>query len=823
MANPIETAYAGLKDELTIGPSHHRFQLIRKLHDHFMGSLWLAEDVSTAARTEVSLLILRPELVRHTGVAEQMRKLVTRLRSALKHPHIATCYGYFSWRGLEFLSLEHLDGQTLSDLFRRKQAQKLSDRQKQGLLIQLAKAVDSGQLKLGKPHALLAPDLIFLNTGGGVKLTGFGWRQILDPLLSLLPQPPDYPAYQAPEAFHPQNQTARSDVYALALIAWELYSGKRAFQADDGEAARFRKEFKAPSDLSKEQWNSLSLALSPEPESRPTSCMALVRDLFATDTSPEQSAIPDMSNESVAKNRSAQSEQGATVIIEPLTAESLKADDIGTAEVTPETTAAEESPAQVSPVDNEPLPIQAETEAEVESEVETATEPEAPTPPEPQATSDVKVEAEPSPPEAVQETADPAAEVETHPPEIEPAPQITTEPERERDEPEAQPRAPKSGRDDAEEEGTDAVPPGPTFADRLGILLNLPEPIRRWLRRGLIFALGFITGVWLALLFYQGQLDSVSGQALTQMKNNRELRAAFDSLEHAYELQQQEIEHLRTTPAQPAPDVQTPTVESGSALREANRPVNNLTLFQDELKDGGLGPQMVVIPTGRFNMGDINGQGDDNEYPVHAVVIAHPFALSRHEVTFDEYDRFAKATGRTLPSDEGWGRGDRPVINVSWNDANAFTRWLTEQSGQPYRLPTESEWEYSARAGTESLYWWGGQPGQGHAVCDGCDTHWGGRQTAPVGSMKANPWGLYDMSGNVDEWVQDCYLPDYRNTTADGSAVLINTCTHRVMRGGSWFDIPRVVRPASRYRHPATSSRNSWGFRVALDLPDSMQ
>ncbi|MGE4415986.1 MAG: protein kinase, partial [Marinobacterium sp.] len=298
MANPIETAYAGLKEELVIGPSHHRFQLISKQREHFMGSLWLAEDISTAARTEVSLLILRPELVRHEGVADQMRKLVTKLRSALRHPHIATCYGYFSWRGLEFMSLEHLDGQTLSDLFQRNQARKLNDRQKQGLLIQLAKAVDSGQLKQGKPHSLLAPDLIFLNAGGGVKLTGFGWRSILDPLLSLLPKQPDYPSYQAPEAFHPQNQTARSDVYALALIAWELYSGKRAFQPADGEAARYRKEFKSPGGLNKAQWSSLSRALSPETEPRPASCMALVRELFATETNPEQSTIPDMRSES---------------------------------------------------------------------------------------------------------------------------------------------------------------------------------------------------------------------------------------------------------------------------------------------------------------------------------------------------------------------------------------------------------------------------------------------------------------------------------------------------------------------------------------------
>jgi formylglycine-generating enzyme required for sulfatase activity/serine/threonine protein kinase len=801
MANPIETAYAGLKEELVIGPSHHRFQLISKQREHFMGSLWLAEDISTAARTEVSLLILRPELVRHDGVADQMRKLVTKLRSALRHPHIATCYGYFSWRGLEFMSLEHLDGQTLSDLFQRNQARKLNDRQKQGLLIQLAKAVDSGQLKLGKPHSLLAPDLVFLNAGGGVKLTGFGWRSILDPLLTLLPKQPDYPSYQAPEAFHPQNQTARSDVYALALIAWELYSGKRAFQPADGEAARYRKEFKSPGGLNKAQWSSLSCALSPETEPRPASCMALVRELFATETSPEQSTIPDMRSESPGET------PRKTPAVEP---------------DPPAATAIKQAAAEVQPTPTQPAPTT-----------------ERPGLPAADATDDAVVVGEPAsdntensvgpPPEELpQSEAAPDPEP-TSAPEPQPVPKPEAEPDAEtientpaaKDKKNPTPEQhPHDGANDAEQEpetGTGSL------ITRLRSLTQLPEPVRRWSRRGLIFALGFVAGFWLALLFYQGQLDAISSQALTQMKNNRELRAAFESLELAHQRQQQELDRLHTAAEQPTNEKPSAGVESASALREANRPVDNLTLFQDELQEGGRGPQMAVIPAGRFRMGDLHGNGDDNERPVHEVLISSSFALARHEVTFEEYDRFANATGRPLPDDEGWGRGTRPVINVSWNDANAYTRWLAEQTGQPYRLPTEAEWEYSARAGTESIYWWGNQPGQGYAVCDGCDTQWGGQQTAPVGSMKPNPWGLHDMSGNVDEWVLDCYQPDYSNAPNDGSATRTSDCTHRVMRGGSWFDIPRVARPASRYRHPATSSRNSWGFRVALDLPASMQ
>ena len=122
---------------------------------------------------------------------------------------------------------------------------------------------------------------------------------------------------------------------------------------------------------------------------------------------------------------------------------------------------------------------------------------------------------------------------------------------------------------------------------------------------------------------------------------------------------------------------------------------------------------------------------------------------------------FARATGRDLPSDEGWGRGNRPVINVSWRDAQAYVQWLSRETDQPYRLPTEAEWEYAARAGTQSAFSWGNKPAVGFAVCDECGSDWDGSQTAPVGALQPNPWGLYDMAGNVSEWVEDCYAADY--------------------------------------------------------------
>ena len=170
------------------------------------------------------------------------------------------------------------------------------------------------------------------------------------------------------------------------------------------------------------------------------------------------------------------------------------------------------------------------------------------------------------------------------------------------------------------------------------------------------------------------------------------------------------------------------------------------------------------------------------------------------------------------PSDEGWGRGNRPVVNVSWRDAEAYTEWLASETGQPYRLPTEAEWEYAARAGSLTTYWWGNRMQQNVAVCADCGSEWDGKQTAPVGTFPANSWGLHDMTGNVDEWVADCYADNYEQAPLDGSAYTERACQDRVMRGGSWFEINRLIRPASRYRHPQESTRNSWGFRVALDV-----
>ena len=226
-------------------------------------------------------------------------------------------------------------------------------------------------------------------------------------------------------------------------------------------------------------------------------------------------------------------------------------------------------------------------------------------------------------------------------------------------------------------------------------------------------------------------------------------------------------------------------------------------------------PEMVTIPAGSFRMGCVSGRNCvSDEKPVHSVRIAS-FELSKYEVTFEEYDAFTDATGRRRADDGGWGRGRRPVINVYWDDAVAYTQWLSSQTRETYRLPSEAEWEYAARAGSTTKYSWGNYIGDNRANCDGCGSRWDDRQTAPVGSFSANRWGLHDMHGNVWERVQDCWNSNYRGAPTDGSAWESGDCSYRVLRGGSWDLNPWYFRSAYRGGYSTGFRNDDYGFRVA--------
>ena len=239
---------------------------------------------------------------------------------------------------------------------------------------------------------------------------------------------------------------------------------------------------------------------------------------------------------------------------------------------------------------------------------------------------------------------------------------------------------------------------------------------------------------------------------------------------------------------------------------------------QQEAEQKQLAGEMVDIPGGTFRMGDLSGDGRNDEKPVHSVAVP-AFRLGKYEVTFAQWDACAAdgGCGRYTPYDEGWGRGNRPVINVSWDDIQGFIDWLNDKTGGSFRLPTEAEWEYAARAGSTTKYSWGNRIGNNRANCNGCGSRWDADRTAPVGSFSANAWGLHDMHGNVWEWVQDCWNKNYKGAPGDGSAWTSGDCSRRVLRGGSWYNNPGYLRSASRPRNSRSIRNAAFGFRLAQD------
>lgn len=242
-------------------------------------------------------------------------------------------------------------------------------------------------------------------------------------------------------------------------------------------------------------------------------------------------------------------------------------------------------------------------------------------------------------------------------------------------------------------------------------------------------------------------------------------------------------------------------------------------------KDCAECPEMVTVPAGSFLMGSPVDEVRrvDNEGPQHRVRIGQPFAIGRFEVTFAEWDACAADGGCTAytPSDEGWGRGSRPVINVSWDDAQAYVAWLSERTGHAYRLPSEAEWEYAARAGSLTPFHVGRTISTEQANYDGTAAYEGGtpgefRQgTIEVGSLAANAWGLYDMHGNVAEWTIDCLHAGYARAPDDGSAWTTGgDCSERIHRGGSWYADPWHLRSAARQSEATETRDDGIGFRV---------
>ncbi len=255
-------------------------------------------------------------------------------------------------------------------------------------------------------------------------------------------------------------------------------------------------------------------------------------------------------------------------------------------------------------------------------------------------------------------------------------------------------------------------------------------------------------------------------------------------------------------------------------------------------------PEMVALPPGRFMMGTAAAAARRErlldrvgamEQPQHAVTVQGNLAIGKFDVTREEFAHFVTATGyagangcylwtvgdyafdaRKSWRDPGFAQTERdPVVCVNMQDVDAFIAWMVQTTGKSYRLPTEAEWEYAARAGTKTLRWWGNPIGSGNADCGGCGSRWDAKSTAPAGSFAANPFGLYDVLGNAWQWTADCWNNSYDHAPNDASVrVVSGQCGGRVLRGGSWVEVPRLVRAARRLRHPIPRRQNNVGFRV---------
>jgi formylglycine-generating enzyme required for sulfatase activity len=253
-------------------------------------------------------------------------------------------------------------------------------------------------------------------------------------------------------------------------------------------------------------------------------------------------------------------------------------------------------------------------------------------------------------------------------------------------------------------------------------------------------------------------------------------------------------------PAQPLPPSSSGTSAAGNG----------------ELKDCPHCPALVAVQPGTFTMG--SNTDDPSEKPAHRVTIAAPFAIGKTEVTVEQWEACVAAGGcPSVAADAGRGK-NTPVRDVSWDDAQRYVKWLSQASGKPYRLPTEAEWEYAARGGTSTRYWWGDRMQPGKADCKECGKPWQAEGPVDVASFAANPYGLYDMNGSVWEWVSDCWHNSYKGAPVDGRAWDEANCRVRVIRGGSWREGGSYMLSSTRFKYDASVRHSQNGFRVARDL-----
>ena len=263
-------------------------------------------------------------------------------------------------------------------------------------------------------------------------------------------------------------------------------------------------------------------------------------------------------------------------------------------------------------------------------------------------------------------------------------------------------------------------------------------------------------------------------------------------------------EHAQTPNAKPA-------TSSASATSPATPQAAVTPPAQPSASQPIVEPEMVTLLGGKFAMGSNN---DPSERPIHQVDVK-PFAIGKFPITVSQWNQCVAAKACDYSAT---GKEDAPVTNVSWSDTQQFTEWLSRITQKKYRLPSEAEWEYAARAGTQTKYWWGDQLQSGMANCNGCNEAYDATQPMKAGSFKPNPFGLHDMGGGVSQWVTDCWHKNYQAAPVDGSPWLDAECSSHVVRSGSWKNDPSYVRPTSRDHYDTNARYPTHGFRVAQSL-----
>ncbi len=860
---PVAICLEMLTPNLEIGPHNHRFRLESMLGESKTSQVWLACDLSAREAgfdqyKALKIFAPRREDYPHSqdlckedtgqgGRAEQfMRGFLVRVRAratlaaAINHTHIVRVYG---WRlgsdGWPFVEMEYLTGQNLAQVLAQEGDPGLSLKRILELLHPIAVALDYAHQYHRVPHRHLTPENIFITEQGLVKLLDFG----------LAHQPRDYsttarnpePDSALPRFFTPESQAMnqsrlKQDVRALAILVYQLLTGESPYNAATLEQLSSRKEsLSKPPSLTESAWRILSQHLQQEHDtSLPTA------GEFLTELQHTQGPVHKVQRSHRLRRVVMLAALGLSFamlymwygpqmglpmppVTMPLSLQKpINQINLSKVTTSPETALVALSTAQ----DGTQKRATVMNEAADHEATRRGTDDRA---------------------FAAAERIDTLAAYEIY---LQRCPDCahreTVESAVLRLQRIAQINALTTRFDQALSQQTLETNPQETTAI-LGILeelakLDAQHPfLPKAKHRVAVIYADLAAKNLTAQQFRQARHWLAKGNAIqADLAALTRLEMELDKAEVKHQddsaFAQAQADHVRSA-YQTYLDNCAPLCGHQQAAQAAleglksEPPSDSNRIFRDQLSTGDQGPEMVLIPAGTFRIGSpVAEAGRLQDEAQRQVDIVKPFAIGRYEVTFAEYARFVSATGHRQPEDEGWGHGKRPVINVSWQDATAYSEWLAAQTGEKYRLPTEAEWEYAARAHMTTSRYWGDNPDQGCAYANGADlvgqtafVGWtvmncsdGYTYTAPVGSFQANGFGLFDMLGNVLEWTCSSYEEPYREAVL-GCAEK-ETSSHIVARGGSWSDQPRGIRAADRHEALRDSYDYFIGFRVARDL-----